>query len=246
MKSRPERPRELVLGIDAATPAGGVALASVEGRLLAQVWRAEASPIARFLMPDVDRLMRETGARADEIKAVAVTHGPGAFTGLRLGLAVAKTLAHGWTIPVYPYSTLATIARRWPMPGSLVGVLLDARRGELYSGLYRIAEGAAPLALRAECVETLQGFVTAMASELVDSTLYLTGSGALKHRAALEGALGPRARWIEAPWEGPAADVVAMAGAIDLREGRPGVDALNVEPLYLRASDAERRLKPVT
>jgi hypothetical protein len=46
---------------------------------------------------------------------------------------------------------------------------------------------------------------------------------------------------VPAPWDGPGADAVALAGAHDLREGRPGMDPLAVEPVYLRVSDAERR-----
>jgi len=228
-----------ILGIDTATPAGGVALATELGKLVAHTWRADSTPIARFLLPDIDRLLSDNRIAREAIAGIAITHGPGAFTGLRLGLALAKTLAHGWGVPVFGYSTLAIMAQRWPVEGDVVAVLLDARRGEVYSGLYRVRENDAPLALRTECAETIESFLDALNS--LESPVHLTGSGAAKYRDALAARLGARVHWIAPPWDGPAADVVALAGARDLREGRVGLDPLAVEPIYLRTSDAERR-----
>jgi tRNA threonylcarbamoyladenosine biosynthesis protein TsaB len=232
----------VVIGIEAATPAAGVAIASAAGQLLGHVWCDQGRPASNGLLDDLDRLMRSCGVAAGSVAAVAVSHGPGAFTGLRVGLAMAKTMAHTWGCPLFGFSTLAALARRWPVAGALVCPLLDARRGEVYAGVYRIAENDAPLpervrADRVELIETLIADLLTFTGEPV----WLAGSGAAKYREALTGALGNRARWIAPPLDQPAADAIALAGAAALRRGEPGLDPLAAGPIYLRASDAEQR-----
>ena len=230
----------LIVGLDSATPAGGVALATAAGQLIASIHRESSVPASRRLMSDVDHLLNHEVNIIQRIKAVAVTHGPGMFTGLRVGLAVAKTLAHGWGVPLYGYSTLEIAARRWPVPGEVVCVLLDARRGELYSGVYRLGEEGRPENLRPDRVEPIEAILKDL-SETDWPLIRFSGNGADLHREAIEQKLGIRARWIPAPWNGPGADALALAGAADWRAGRSGIDPLSAMPVYLRVSDAERR-----
>lgn len=231
---------ELIVALDAATPIISVALASTQGRLLALLRREGRQPASQRLLAHLDHLLREEDLAAAPVRAVAVTLGPGMFTGLRVGLAVAKTLAHGWGVPLYGYSTLETAAARWPVAGENVCVLLDARRGELYSGVYRLTESGRPEPLRGERVETLESLLDGLAA-LDLPAIAFSGSGAALHAPALAARLGARARFIPAPWDGPGADSLALAAARDWRAGRPGLDPLAALPVYLRASDAERR-----
>ena len=235
-----------ILGIETSTPAGGVALATAGGRLAAQTWRDTQAPVTQRLLGQIEALLREEGITRERIGAIAVTHGPGAFTGLRAGLAVAKTLAHGWGVRLYTYSTLAMLAARWPGrdAGGLVCPLLDARRGEIYSGTYRAGgaseDGTQPACVRADRVEHVEAFLDALAQEGEGPVIAL-GSGALVYGERLRERLGERLWIAPAPLHAPAADSVALAGAADFAAERAGVDPLQAAPVYLRASDAERR-----
>jgi tRNA threonylcarbamoyladenosine biosynthesis protein TsaB len=244
MGGAPHPNRRLVLGIEASTTASSVALAdasdTADARLLSHIWNDGALPASRCLLAGIDRMLLEHAAAPGEVRAVAVAVGPGAFTGLRVSLAQAKTLARAWNVRLYGFSTLEAAARRWHVADDLVCVALDARRGEVYSGLYRIAETGPPQALRPDAVETAETLAAALI-ELDAAMIRLSGGGARRYRETFARALGDRARWIPAPLNDPAADSLALAGAEALRADAPGLDPLAAGPIYLRPSDAEKR-----
>lgn len=232
---------ELIVGLDSATPTSSVALAGADGRLIAFTRQESRVPASKRLLADLNQLLAHGDVDPHQIKAVAVTLGPGTFTGLRVGLAMAKTLAYGWNVSLYGYSTLEMTARRWPVEGTVVCVLLDARRGELYSGIYRLgATGDRPECLRADRVEAVEALLGDLAKTPWPAIAF-SGNGAAMHRELIQRHLGERARWIPAPWDGPGADALALAGAADWKAGRPALDPLSAMPVYLRASDAEKR-----
>lgn len=239
--ARPRAPQtEFVVALDTATPVASVAVATLDGRLPGLLRRESRQPASQRLMADLDHLMRDEELDPAGVRAVAVTLGPGMFTGLRVGLAVAKTLAHGWKVPLYGHSTLEMTAARWPNPGDVVCVLLDARRGELYSGVYRLREGERPEPLRSDRVEPLEALLAGLEGAGHDAIIF-SGGGASLHREAIAKRFGGRARFVPSPWNGPGADALALAAARDVKAGLPGLDPLAVTPVYLRASDAERR-----
>jgi tRNA threonylcarbamoyladenosine biosynthesis protein TsaB len=99
----------------------------------------------RLLFPMIRDVLAEANLALAEIDAIAVSRGPGSFTGVRIAVNVAKGLAFGLNKPVYAISTLAAMA--YQMPGETVRPVLDARMGEVYTGLYRVLEG------KLECLE---------------------------------------------------------------------------------------------
>lgn len=233
----------LIAGIEAATPACGVALADTKGRLRAQSWREGNRPASPILLNELERMLRELEAGPAQLRAIAVTLGPGAFTGLRVGLALAKTLAQALQIPLYGYSTLQMLARRWPGEG-VAAALLDARRGEVYAGLYvngpegmraLLDDFVAPLGQAAERMRA-----AVASSEYAGASIHCLGGGAEKFWPEWQQALPGG---VLAPTElcSPAAEAVALAGAAALRAGESGINPLLAEPIYLRASDAAVR-----
>lgn len=235
----PPAPEPCVLGIEAATPAGGVALATPGGRLLAQLWQDGGAPVARRLLHDLHLLLERTGIPPTRIGAIGVSVGPGSFTGLRIGLALAKTLAHGWNVPLYGFSSLDALARRTGLTASTVCTLLDARRGEIYSGIYRIAPDRPPQPLRRDQVEHIDALLQALTG-LHPGPVVFSGDGADKYRHRIEQVMGARAIWAAPLWSRPAADTVALAAARNYQNAVPGDDPLHIEPVYLRLSDAQK------
>jgi tRNA threonylcarbamoyladenosine biosynthesis protein TsaB len=168
---------------------------------------------ARTVLEDVDALLRRGGVRASQLEGLVVGTGPGSFTGLRMGLAAARALAFALDLPVAGVSTLAALAAGWP--GALP--VIDARRREVFT----LANGR-PVSLAPSDLEVQPGTTC-------------VGDGAVRYRAVLE-ALGA-----EVPPEESDAHVPhARLHASLARDFGP---AELIEPIYVRAPDAERNLK---
>lgn len=131
----------LHLGIDTATPFLALALwTAEEGVLVACAPRVERQHGALWL-PTLERALAEAGRERDALRAVGVGVGPGSYTGVRVGLAAARGLARALGVPIGGGDTLAAIAHGALHDGETGIATLDARRGFVYAGVYRI-EGA--------------------------------------------------------------------------------------------------------
>ncbi len=125
-----------VLGIETATTLCGVGLAGDEGfvadyRVLRGYTHAEHLPEA------VDQVLKDAGFLVGDIDGVAVSIGPGSFTGLRIGLGLAKGLAWGWEKPLVAVPTMEGLVLQVPGMCEWACVMLIARKGEVYQGLYK-------------------------------------------------------------------------------------------------------------
>ncbi|HEX6984119.1 MAG TPA: tRNA (adenosine(37)-N6)-threonylcarbamoyltransferase complex dimerization subunit type 1 TsaB, partial [Planctomycetaceae bacterium] len=132
----------IVLGIETSGPVGSVALRRggrcVEERFLPELGRRHA----QSLVPEVAAFLARHGVAAADVDAVAVSVGPGSFTGLRVGVTFAKTFAYAAGAELAAVETFRAIAENAPAAGT-VAVVADAQRGGLMLGLYdRDAAGA--------------------------------------------------------------------------------------------------------
>ena len=152
-----------VLGID--TAGKGLSLAVAEGdKLLASACLNVGLTHSQRLLPLLAALLEGAALRPADIDLIAVTNGPGSFTGLRIGLATAKGLAAGLGCKLLPVSTLEAAAYAVRGMGAYICPVLDARRNEVYTALYT-PEGAElwpPVALAPEkLAEQLREFLAA-------------------------------------------------------------------------------------
>lgn len=140
--SSPEK-RLIVAGLETATPSGGVALMDRE-RLLGVISHWGGRAHSRRILSALQTLLAEQGLAPGDLAAVAVSIGPGSFTGVRVGLAAAQALAWGAGIPLYAAPTLEALALRArgvdaegrpAAADALICPTLDARRGEYYYAL---------------------------------------------------------------------------------------------------------------
>jgi tRNA threonylcarbamoyladenosine biosynthesis protein TsaB len=137
-----------VIGIDTASNAASVALVE-NGSLLSEksdltcdftndaLRRGSKSNRAETLLPLIELLFESTGVSLQDITGFALSIGPGSFTGLRIGLSTVKGLAYGWQIPVVGVSTLLAYAARVTDYEGLICALLDARKNEVYTAVFR-------------------------------------------------------------------------------------------------------------
>lgn len=145
----------LILTIETATTKGSVALHK-DGQLVATTEMHQQRTHARLLAPAIRHLLALCDYKMTELSAVAVSKGPGSYTGLRIGSSTAKGLCFALDIPLLAVGTLDTLARqaasRQPDLPAFICPMIDARRMEVYCAIYN-PQGQMQQAVKAQIVE---------------------------------------------------------------------------------------------
>jgi tRNA threonylcarbamoyladenosine biosynthesis protein TsaB len=213
-----------VLALDTASAACSVALWA-DGVVVARRWEARDRGHAERLMPMVAEVLAEAGTPVAALDRLAVTVGPGAFTGLRIGLAAARGLAVATGLPVVGLTSFAVVAAAIPEAerrGRSVLVAVESRRAEGF--LQRFDTDLSPVG-PAEALTP-----AACAAWLPAGPLLVTGDGAAALRPVL--AARPDTTFADGPGLPDAAVLAGLAAVL------PAGDGLPPRPLYLRAPDA--------
>lgn len=151
-----------ILAIESSATQGSVA-ASDDGQLLAEIPTAKVGGTARTLAPAIDTLLDRIGWTPQDTQLVAVTQGPGSFTGLRVGVTTAKTFAYAIDAPVVGINTLEVIAASALSaagPSSnKVWAVLDAQRGQVFAASFTGGDGPRPQTLQETAIFDLESFV---------------------------------------------------------------------------------------
>jgi tRNA threonylcarbamoyladenosine biosynthesis protein TsaB len=213
-----------VLAVETSTLSGGAALLDDE-RVVGEYTLDVRITHSERLMAAIDQLLNDAGWTARDIEGLAVTVGPGSFTGLRVGLSTVKGLALALAIPVAAVPTLDAMAAMLPFAALPVCPVLDARKREVYASLYRW-DGRG---MRREW-EYLAVSPDDLGRRLDEPVIVLgDGAGAIS---------SPFARRIDPPRGGPAPAVVGALGRARLAIGDT-VAVADLVPIYLRLSEAE-------
>jgi N6-L-threonylcarbamoyladenine synthase/protein kinase Bud32 len=231
----------LVLAIDTSGAECAVGLGSFEDdaagpRVLGETNIAAPRAALTHLLPIVLRLLDECGAGIHEVDAVVVGRGPGSFTGVRIGVATAKGIAHGRGAPLWGVGTLDAVAERFAGREGLVGVVGDAMRKEVYPALFRCAQGRVER-LEPDAVSHPDAVAERWAT-LAGGPLLLTGDGLAKYAEVFTAALRESAEIAPASmWTPTGASLLQAAwrGRVWEQDGSPAT----VLPVYTRLSDAE-------
>ena len=129
-----------ILAIDTATQVSSVAVASVD-KLAAELTMQAKLTHSETLMPHIKEVLRMANVRKENLEGIAVSIGPGSFTGLRIGLAAAKAMAYALNLPIVGVSTLKALAFHYPVSGIRIVSLLDAQKGNAYRESYEWEHG---------------------------------------------------------------------------------------------------------
>lgn len=222
----------LILGLDTATPQVSVAIGE-EGAVLGEVRLGRGRRHAEQLAPAIEYLCRELDVELARLAGIAVGLGPGLFTGLRVGVTTAKTMAQALRVPVVGVTSLDLVAYPLRHSDRLVVAVLDARRGEVFDARYRPVPGG---------VQRIGDYDVGPPADLVadlvadGEEVLLAGDGALRYREEL--AEVDRSEQAGAAFAFPSgAALVELATARMEREEFSA--PWEVEPLYLRRSEAE-------
>ena len=219
----------LILGLDTSTRAGSVAIVEA-GRIRAELNLAGPLDHSERLLPSVDFLLGRLGLAPTDLDAVAVTRGPGSFTGVRVGLATAAGLARAAGIPAVGVPTLEALAHAVPSPGPgrWICPCIDAGRREIYAAAFEAGEGG----LQPRLPATVEP-PAAWLERLPDLPATFVGDGAESYRELLRRA---GCDWVcgSGPWFLGATVARLAQGRLQAGEADP------LEPLYLRPPDARK------
>ncbi|MCW5211372.1 tRNA (adenosine(37)-N6)-threonylcarbamoyltransferase complex dimerization subunit type 1 TsaB [Desulfobulbus sp. TB] len=228
----------LLLSIETATGCGSVALTKggiSNGKILAEAIAQPEITHSRRLLGSVDWVMQAAGVHWDELHGVAISLGPGSFTGLRIGMAAAKGIVYASQKPLIGVQTLDAIALACPVIDRPLWCLLDARKQEVYAACYC----AGPDGLPQQCspVEALR---PERLLEKITSPTLLAGPGLTEYHDFF--AAHKDIQLIPAALSSPSAARIGFLAAEQLLSGKRA-DPATLAPLYVRASEAEVNLQ---
>ncbi|MTA53861.1 MAG: tRNA (adenosine(37)-N6)-threonylcarbamoyltransferase complex dimerization subunit type 1 TsaB [Actinobacteria bacterium] len=224
----------MILGIETSVEQVGVALGDYRG-VRAHSMLASDRRHAESLTPMIQFVMQQAEVEMSDLSAVAVDVGPGLFTGMRVGIAAAQSIAWALELPMIPVCSLDVVAMNAHWSESVVAASLDARRGEVYWALYRMrAIGAEPQRITEPVVSSPEDLAVHLADR--GEEIVCVGSGFDRHQEVFQALQW--AQFLGASGSYPSAThLVTLAGQRLAADDTvlPGA----VEPMYLRAPDAE-------
>jgi tRNA threonylcarbamoyladenosine biosynthesis protein TsaB len=221
-----------VLGIDTSTPCGSVGLVD-EDRIVADHILNIPVTHSERLLSSVEEVLREAGYTLEDMDGWALSIGPGSFTGLRIGVSAVKGLAFATGKPVAGVPTLDILASQIAPTPYLICPVLDARKGEVYTALYRYEDGNFPgrLSPYQACRPE------ALAGQIREKTIFI-GDGVKTYGDLLRNHLPSLAVFPVSSLHLPYGSTVACLGLDLLRRGKE-LDLAAFTPIYVRPSEAE-------
>ena len=229
-----------ILAIESSGLTASVAI-MVDGNIAAEYTVNNKKTHSQTLLPMITEIMETVGMKPEELDCIAISRGPGSFTGLRIGSATAKGLGLALDKPIAEVSTLEALA--YNLCGNencVICPIMDARRNEVYTGVYRFeksGEAYIQKTIISERAVPLEEILTDL--EKIGKTVIFNGDGVpvykemIKERLKVEFAFAPQTQLLQ-----KAASVAAIGEMIFLKG--EAVNADSHTPVYLRKSQAER------
>ncbi len=230
----------LILSLDSSATAASAALTE-DSKLLGEFFTNTEFTHSRTLAPMIENLLSVTDKKISDVELIAVSNGPGSFTGVRIGVSVAKGLAFPNDIPCMAVSTLESMAYNLTLTDCIVCAVMDARRNQVYNAMFRIRFGEverlcddraiALTELKAEIAEKYNG-----------ERVILVGDGStITMREVMD--LPMSVEMAPEAIRFQRASSVASAAQAHIKTGENPVKSAELLPSYLRLSQAERERK---
>jgi len=224
-----------ILGIDTATPILALGIVDEE-KVLSEIRFNAGQTHAQILLPNIEKILKDSSLQLEDLDGIAISIGPGSFTGLRIGLATAKGLCFASGKPLIAVPTLDALAyfnQSFPYP--LVPIL-DAKKNEVYSAIYDTRKGVLER-VSDYWVLTIEKLVAKITEEVI-----FLGLGLEVFKERLKKLCGEKAHFLEGEKNLPSGTAVAFLGLEKLK--RAEFENLEkVEPLYLRSSEEDLKFK---
>ena len=219
----------LTLALDTATGVCTVGLVR-DGKVLAEYDISVGLTHSEGLMPQLDQMFSRTGIKKEKIDRIAVSIGPGSFTGLRIGLAAAEAMAYAWQCGICGVNTLKAMAYNIPLAGVVLAPVLDAQKGNYYTAFYEWVNGELK---ELQPVEMADGGTLLRQLQRCGKQVLLMGEcERLLQQALPDGILA-------APEQVRLPKASSVALAAEGRKVLTGEDVFTLRPYYIRKSEAE-------
>ncbi len=224
-----------ILAIDTSSSMTTAAL-TVDEKVVAESAFSTDRTLSVRLIPEIERLLAFSGIEMIDIDLFAASTGPGSFTGVRGGVATIQGLALATGKPCAGYSSLAMLAMNFPLSSCLVCPLLDARKSEIYAGLYDVTSPI-PVPVINDSVMPPELFFD-LIRDMTDKPVIFAGEGALRYLENIISCFGDSAVIAPFPQHTSRASNGALLALHAFRKGKQ-LNSSELLPVYLRASDAE-------
>lgn len=225
-----------VLAIESASTVASIALVE-DDKVICEYTINDKKTHSQTIMPMIEAMKRQLNLDLKTLDGIAVSAGPGSYTGLRIGSATAKGLAHVLNIPIIGVSTIESLAYNIQGTEAIICPMLDARRQHVFAGAYNYVDGviANLIPIDQYSVEALVGELKAM-----DRQVIFLGDGYSAHFKLIEGLIAKERIQVARPSDFiQRATNMGLIGIKRLEKGE-GEDYLTHQPQYYRVTQAER------
>jgi tRNA threonylcarbamoyladenosine biosynthesis protein TsaB len=220
-----------LLSIDTSNYALGVALLDGNQVIGEYITNLKKNHSVR-VMPAVETLMKDCDVKPSDLSKIVVAKGPGSYTGVRIGVTIAKTLAWTLNIPLTGVSSLEVLAASAGRYfEGVISPIFDARRGQIYTGLYQFSEGKLLTKNKDQLILSKEW--AAELKEMSEKVLFI-GNDLPLHRETLEEILGTQAVFAEITEHNPRPAELALLG-----RDKEVEDIHSFVPNYIRLAEAE-------
>lgn len=224
-----------ILGIDSSGLVASAAIAD-EKNIIAEFTVNNKQTHSQTLLPMIEKVVDMSGIELEQIDAIAIAAGPGSFTGLRIGSATAKGIGLALKKPVVSVPTLEGLAYRVSVFDGIICPIMDARRNQVYTGIYKMYKGNLVCLSEQKAVD-----IHEIMEELekYDEKVIFLGDGVEVQRETIEKEFKKEYCFAPIHLSKQSAAAVAVLGDIYFNQGK-AEDAAEHKPIYLRKSQAER------
>lgn len=224
-----------ILAFDTASSSGAVAIMK-DGKIIAHTQLNIGLTHSEQLLPTIHTLIDTTGTILNEIDAIAITSGPGSFTGLRIGFSTAKGMALGLRKPLIPVPTLDVLAQNGNGINGLIVPIMNARRNQVYTAIYTSTghDIKRKSNYQAIGIDVLLDEIKKLAHS---KPVFFTGDGLDVFSETIYESLGESAIFASGTRKYICADMLALE-AKKIAPNYNALQGMRAEPIYLRESDA--------
>ncbi|WP_160724918.1 tRNA (adenosine(37)-N6)-threonylcarbamoyltransferase complex dimerization subunit type 1 TsaB [Bacillus sp. USDA818B3_A] len=220
------------LAIDTSNYVLGVALLEENQVLGEYITNLKKNHSVR-IMPAIETLMKDCGKVPADLTKIVVAKGPGSYTGVRIGVTIAKTLAWTLNIPLVGVSSLEILAAMGRYFDGYIAPIFDARRGQVYTSLYQYQNGKLT-AIKKDQLTMLADWVVEL--QALDKPVLFVGNDLPIHQAKIEEVLNQKAIFANVTEHNPRPAELAYLG-----KDKPGEDLHTFVPNYIRLAEAEAK-----
>lgn len=224
----------LILAIDTSTKVGAVAIYSQDKGVIAEVILNCGNNHSENIMNAVDGLFKISKYSIKDIDKVAVSIGPGSFTGIRIGVGIAKGLAYSLGKPIIGVNTLDIIANLSTVVDNDIKVIsmIDARKERVYYGVYNKLQDNLELEK-----DYCDGEIREILTEYKNNKVLFLGDGAINYKKIIKEEMGGNAFFAKNSLSIPRASILA-----EISLGKENNNLITLEPYYISKSQAERKV----